>query len=418
MHEEIAGYLGGIGILRGDIEWTRQIMQEFTERQEQLGAEERIMLAGSREELRSALRGIRDQEKSARALCLLADLILGEKSSNGEEVIDEVERELRSPIYTRRCPLTKLAIIRLLEQEEVAEKLPGDRHAAIHDALTLSLAWFAERSMYPFMSPLLDRYGEHLTKKEIATWRARAAEIARRREAHLAATKGDDRLKVSMIGTITTQRPGEEPQRLRGARQRALLGLMVADRMLEQPLEHREFRRLAAGGEEEPERARKTMNMAVYRLREAIGEDGVLTDEETPRLNLERVQVDLLEAHALIRRAGEAFREKALMRACPALRQALEITRGEVSFPTLYDDFFEAAREDFEFELRSAIIEISKGLLMEGDAPRAEDLLLRGFDAMPGDEELADLLCEALELSGKRTTAERVRMQVAGSLED
>jgi DNA-binding SARP family transcriptional activator len=200
---------------------------------------------------------------------------------------------------------------------------------------------------------------------------------------------------------------------MRGARQRALLGLMVADQMLEQPLEHREFRRLAAGGEEEPERARKTMNMAVYRLREVIGEEGVLTDDETPRLNLQHLQIDLLDAAALLRKARAALRDGALMRAFPALREALDITRGEVSFPTLYDDFFEAAREDFEFELRSAIIDIARRLMIEGDPASAEEILRRGYDGMPGDEELADMLCEALESSGKRTAAERIRMQTA-----
>jgi hypothetical protein len=331
-------------------------------------------------------------------------------------VQETIERSLRTEIFKRRNPLTKRAIIELIRaagMDPANVEFAAALRPAIHSALILSLEWYAERRMYPFMTPLLDLYSEYLTKKEITVWQSRIGEIERGLTLQRARAQGDARLRVSMLGTITTQRSGEEPQRLRGARQRALLGLMVADRMLDTPLDHREFRRLAAGGEEEPERARKTMNMAVHRLREAVGEDGVLTDEETPRLNIERVQVDLLDAVELVRAAREAFREGAMLRAWPALVQALEITRGEVSFPTLYDDFFEAAREDFEFELRSAIIDISRGLLAEGDATAAEQILRRGFDAMPEDEELSDLLCRALESSGKRTAAERVRMQAA-----
>ncbi|MCB9214268.1 MAG: hypothetical protein H6616_00220 [Ignavibacteria bacterium] len=32
-------------------------------------------------------------------------------------------------------------------------------------------------------------------------------------------------------------------------------------------------------------------------------------------------------------------------------------------FPTLYDDFFEAVREDFEHRLRRGLLEVARGLL-------------------------------------------------------
>jgi DNA-binding SARP family transcriptional activator len=323
---------------------------------------------------------------------------------------------LRAEIFKRRGPLVRRAIIELVRaagKDPANAELVSGLHRAMRDGLILSLEWYAERRMYPFMSPLLDLYGEYLTTKESTVWRERITELECGVAAQRGRIQGDARLRVSMLGTITVQRSGEEPQRVSGARRRTLLGLMVADRMLDKPLDQGEFRRLAAGGEEELHNARKAMNMGVHRLREAIGDDGVLTDEETPRLNMERVQVDLLDAVGLVRAARDAFREGAMLRAWPALVQALEITRGEVSFPTLYDDFFEAAREDFEFELRSAIIDISRGLLAEGDAAAAEQILRRGFDAMPEDEEVSELLCRALESSGKRTAAERVRMQAA-----
>jgi two-component SAPR family response regulator len=308
----------------------------------------------------------------------------------------------------------KRAIIELVKVAATEHQQLADALApAIHDALAMSLDWYAERRMFPFMKPLVELYGEYLTKKEAATWRSRIAAIEGALAAQSEESRGDSLLKVSVIGTIMTERQGEEPQKIRGSRQRSLLGLLVADRMLEAPLDHHEFRRLVSesGDEHESERARKTMNMAVYRLREAIGEEAVLTDEETPRLNTDRVHVDLLEAVELIRTAREACREGALLRAWPLLARALDIIQGEVIFPTLYDDFFEAVREDLEFELRAAIIEIARALLAEGDATAAETILQRGFKAMPEDKELSDLLCRALESTGKRVAAERVRMQ-------
>jgi DNA-binding SARP family transcriptional activator len=89
--------------------------------------------------------------------------------------------------------------------------------------------------------------------------------------------------------------------------------------------------------------------------------------------------------------------------------EALDIVKTEVPFPTLYDDFFEAMRGDFEYQMREAVIEVGQGLLREGDAASAEEALRRGFDAMPEDEEITELLCRALELQGRRAEAGRVR---------
>jgi hypothetical protein len=158
------------------------------------------------------------------------------------------------------------------------------------------------------------------------------------------------------------------------------------------------------------------MNMGVLRLREAIGTEAIRTDTESPRLNTDYVWVDLLEAHRLLRESALAAREGALMRAVPPLIEALELVNCQVPFPGLYDDLFEAAREDFEFSIRDAIIDVSRGLLREGDAINAEEVLRRGFDAMPDDEEIADLLRETLITLGKRIEAERVKIRVAEAL--
>ena len=84
----------------------------------------------------------------------------------------------------------------------------------------------------------------------------------------------------------------------------------------------------------------------------------------------------------------------------------------------MYDEFFESAREDFENELRKAVVRLSRALLREEDAESAEELLERGFEAMPDDEEIAELLREALRKLGKRTEATRVGLKVAEALDE
>jgi DNA-binding SARP family transcriptional activator len=222
----------------------------------------------------------------------------------------------------------------------------------------------------------------------------------------------DARMRLSMLGTIELRKPGGEVARPRGARLRTLLGLMVADRMLEKPLSNREFYSLAAG-EEDIERARNTVYAAMHRLRESIGAEALLGDGEKPGLNHDLVEVDLLEAQRLLRKASASVREGEWRHASASLLLALGITRGEVPFPSLYENFFEAAREDFENELRTTIIRVARGLLQEGDPTIAEEVLRRAFDTMPDDEDLAELLCSALAQLGRRAEAERVRMRAA-----
>jgi hypothetical protein len=276
--------------------------------------------------------------------------------------------------------------------------------------LLRALEWMADqrRSLFRFMDASLDRYGGNLKKKEIADWRARSSVI--RNIAGKESCPAPLPLSVSMLDTITVQEGNAGPQRLRGVRVQTLLATMIVDRMIQRPLSQKEFWRVAAG-ENDLEKARNVVNMSVRRLRDLLGDDAIITGGETPRLNLDLVQVDLLEADRLVAETHEAVRAGALMRATPALKRALEITRGEVPFPGLYDDFFEAARTDFEVCLRDVVIEVARALLREEDAVGAEMILRQAFDAMPDDEEIADLLRETLMLLDRMTEAERVKMR-------
>lgn len=301
------------------------------------------------------------------------------------------------------------AALAILEREPAAESL----RTAVLDALPAALEWLEQRRLPAWMAGLLARGGSLLTARNARSWRARASAVARERDAELAALGGDGRIRVSMLGRIALELPDGETQRIQGARLRAVLGLMVANEMLDAPLTHREFCAIATG-DDIPERARNVVYVKLHNLRELIGSDGVLTEtDDAPRLNPERVQVDLLEAHRALGEVRSAMREGALLRAFPALIRALDHTAGEVPFPGLYEDFFEAAREDFENALRLAAVSVAKGLLREDDPQRAEEALRRPFEMMPDDEQIALLLREALTRRGKRTEAERIRLRAA-----
>jgi hypothetical protein len=290
---------------------------------------------------------------------------------------------------------------------QTSSALLADVRAAVDNALE----WLAERRLPALMRSMADRCSWCLTPRKADGWHKKIAEIEEQLRLDIDST-GRNRLQLSMLGTIEVPRPDGEIARPRGARLKTLLGIMVADRMLDSPLSNREFYTIAAG-DDDIERARNTIYAAMHRLRDIVGTGAINTDGETPQLDQGRVGVDLLEAHALLREASTAARQGSWMRAFTALRNALAIIGNEVPFPTLYDNFFEAAREDFENRLRRTIIAVGSGLLREGDATHGEEVLRLGTEAMPEDEEITELLQSALLTLGKRTEAERLKMRGA-----
>ena len=298
-----------------------------------------------------------------------------------------------------------LARIALLRAIRVACDDLDDELAALGRGVALAgLEWLAERDLSTAIRALLEISAPFLARRDLAIWRAREVET---RE-----TEGAQRGEIRMLGMIEIDRGEGEPARPKGIRLRTLLGLMVADRLLDSPLAAREFIRLVAGQGADPDDARKTLNLAVHRLRETIGHNGILTDGETPRLNGDLFDVDLWKIDRLLDSVDRAVRDGAFHRAHPMLSEALRIWHGEIPFPSLYDEFFEAARDDFESRMRGTALRLGRALMREGDAAGAEELLRAGLKAMPDESELAELLGEALSALGKRVEAERLRLTV------
>lgn len=360
-----------------------------------------------------ALRPLLD-DQAAQAFHPLLALLFGSAAS--AERAAETLRELAArPILTmddlfmRR---TMLDLVATILDSASAPDIATAAEAPLRRCLTACLDWLAERELPVPMRVLLERHERWLTKAEVRSWRASAAALTRQREERRALSLAAERIQVSMFGTIAVQKQREsEPVRVRGTQLCALLGLMTADCLLGKPLSVQEFGSIVFGNDRDPDSVRKSMNFAVFRLRELLGAEAISTAGDTPALNRDLVEVDIVEAHRRLRDAAHALRDGALMRALPDLIAALRISNGQVPFPTLYDEFFEAAREDFETSLRATTIKLSRALSREGDSAAAEEVLQLAFAAMPDDEEIAELLQEALIALGKRTEAKRVGMR-------
>jgi hypothetical protein len=283
--------------------------------------------------------------------------------------------------------------------------------ARITSLVEICLEWFAERKLYACMAPLLDRHGSHLPAKELGRWRSRVEAIAHERK-EKAQAAGSDRLRITMIDAITVQHPGGKVQRLRGGRNQIVLGLLVANAMLKKPLGRTTLFALATGITDDPERARTTWNVAALRLREVIGRDALVTDDDVPTLNSSIVHIDLLEAWECLGDAETALHRHRLVDATEACLNVLESAAGRVIFPTLYDELFETMRDDFENRLRRTTLNIVRSLAEAGDLEGAESLLRRYSAAIPDDTEIAELLAGLLLRQHRRSESLLIRARV------
>lgn len=338
---------------------------------------------------------------------------------NGVEPTEALQR-FRAILATPLLHLNDLLVLRVaLDLTVIATRndprltaLGGELQDDVCEAIRRGLVWCSSRRLDCYVASLVARYAEELPTAEGDYWRHLVVGKGVDGASQEASDTDRDHTRVTMLGTIVVHRPDGAMVKLRTGRLRPLLGLLVADRMLDTPLSHREFCQLVSGIDGDHERARKATNLAVFRLREVLGHDAIITDGETPQLNTGRVDADILDVHGHLKEAGKFVRHGPLMSARLAVMAAFDILGGEVPFPGLYEEFFEALREDLDYRLRTTVLRVATRLLDEGDAEGAEGLLQRGFDAMPDDEEISELLRESLRGLGRNTDAERVRMRV------
>lgn len=406
-----------IGLLHGDRQWLRQSIAQGGLRLDYLRPESQALLKleeGVECETLSASTHLTSQTFKPLLEAWISPLIPEAGS------IETASRSaLRAPILRVQDLLERravLGIIAELEQRLGKGSLIPRLHDDIIHAVELTLHWLSERKLFPYMRPMVALFGKYLPKGVEGAWQTRMGQLqAQQASTHTTASQ-QRRTILTMLGSIESGVEGEAPSPVRGARLRALLGVMVADRMLDERLDYREFCHIVTGIDDDPDRARKTLNGIVFRLREMLGHEIINTESETPELNLECVEVDILIAYQHIQNATAALRSESLIRSQRELLKALEYTCGEVPFPGLYEPFFEAVRDDFEGNVRALILKVARHLVNEQDLRSAEELLRPGFSAMPHDEELADLLYQTLRQLGKRADAERVRMKLSEAM--
>ena len=282
-----------------------------------------------------------------------------------------------------------------------------------------SLDWLVAKGLLGFTPSVIRLLADLDAADQVSTWRERINgllgdhEVAVEQEADASVKVSTARIAVTMIGTIGIAIPPEETASLRGSRLRTILGLLAAAPLLERPMTGAEFTSLAGGTESDPERARKKKNMGIVRLREVLGAEAILTDGEAPRLDPDRVTIDIVTAIEHLDAGAQAIRAGSIIRGLPLLRQALQALAGEVPFPTLYDDFFEAVRSDIDHRVRTVLLDVSGRLRDLGELPDAIDLLTRGARVLSGDDEIDELLAALLSANGDEVEAERVRMRSA-----
>lgn len=294
------------------------------------------------------------------------------------------------------------------------DKEPRERiEKEAHDALAHCLTLLAERRLPLLMEPILRLYGKYFSRSERRAWQERTEAIAGERRRTLAPIRSE-RIAITMFDTITVEIPGRERERLRGGRSAALLGLLVASRMLKYPPDRPDFFALASGVENDPDRARTATNVAVLRLREAIGREAILTGNDLPELNEELVRTDLLTAWRELERGERELHGGHLLNGREAAVRAATIAAGRVPFPGLYDELFERLREDMETRLRNLVLGVAERLVCADDPKEAEALLRLWNERVPGDEAALRLLAETLERSGERAEAVTIRARGMG----
>lgn len=285
--------------------------------------------------------------------------------------------------------------------------------AAMRAEATKQLEWLLDehRRIASFADALVTRFERILGRSVVARWRQRIAK-ARREVTYIDEPhQHGGTIAVGMLGTMTVRDGAAPSERIQGARVRLLLATIVAGELLERPLTQAELYRVAVGDDVERENARNIVKTTVRRVRDVVGDDGILTDGETPTLNRARVRVDLLDAVADLDTSREALGRGHLVRAVAHLHAALDALDGEVPFPGCYGEFFEALRDDLDVRIRAALLDAARALGREGDSIGAAALLEKGARVLPGDEEVSDLRARFLAASGRQSEARRVLVE-------
>lgn len=342
---------------------------------------------------------------------ILYNIYKGKYPNNREKLEEFMGNLLEIPLtlsYVARVVIISILLIRI-------KKESGQDWVDKYDKIIINFFerysnWANEKHFPLVVNSLFNAYSEFLSDKEFEYWRKIVGKIESEQATQNKDKNEVEKIKLTMLGNVVAYMPNGDVIPIKANRPRTILGLLVANEMLPEPLSLREFSQIAAENND-PDSARKVLNTAIYRLRESISADFIITDAEVPpTLNKNLVEIDMLKAHKLLRNARKSLKAKTLSKSALSLIELLELTKGEVPFPGLYDEIFEAARDEFENRMRTTIINTSKALMKEGDNASASEILRRAKNALKGDPEIAEMYEASLLAQGKKLEAARMRI--------
>ena len=409
------------GIKRDEVEWAERMAKLLCEGNEEILKDHigftQAVLKGDTETLQSLYPDVKNISDPYQPL---VEIVVTQQDVWDEALIDEIRRMLETRITSFRTLYQVGFFLALLDLAPVIQTGDHPNHVLreeIVDLLERSLTWCHEYQLPGYGTPFLRRAEIHLSSERYAYWTEQfdklhdlvMAEYRSRDVTH----SSENRVLLSMISTISITLPDIGPQKIRGARLRHTLGLMVANQLMRTPLSLAEFRELATAMDADSPRVDNYLHTILSRIRNIMGHDAVITDgKSAPRLNLELVAVNLFEVDRLLDECDVAIRSIHARKAMDAATKALELINYEPAYPTLYDEFFEAARNDFEVRLRNTLFSTVRLLRSEGDFNGAGELLRKFFELMPNDEEVAEELIDILQTLGHKTEAISIRLRL------
>ena len=340
---------------------------------------------------------------------------------------EEIIRELKGLIHYRPGSVNAVLDIRaaITLAEGIAPRMTTINliealRESFSEALTAALEWCLQAGAAGYATPLIKMAHRYLNTSDYNHWVSKFSQAEGYSE--LLAQYDelvDEHLDASVpllqiSATIQVTDPEGSEKRFQGARVQRTAALIAANQLMHSPLNLSQFREIATGMSSDSPRIGNYTRTLLWRLRSVLGSESIITDgTEPPRFNTDLVKVDLFEASHHLQICDEALRKDQPRKAKEAVLEALNILGEGPVYPSLYDEFFEAARIDFELRLRERVLSTVALLRNSGDLEGTIPVLQRAQISMQGDDELEEELISVLQLSGRNTEAIKLRQSIA-----
>ena len=317
------------------------------------------------------------------------------------------------PVHHNHLRLTRM-IFPLLDMLYTDNNLPlpKDLPSALQRAVHYSLEWSANNRLSGLIDLFLEIAPHHLSNKEYEQWQEVRENVCQEnRVFYDGGSRGqeevsDAKIHLSMFGSIAVKLSGKYPQKITGARLKQMLGMLVASQVMSRPLSVQEFRSIATENPSDTTNAGNYVRIIVSRLRKLLGNDAILTNRAAPpRLNLDIVDVDILQAREHLNNCARAVQLLHIRKAKQELFLALDIAQKGPAYPTLYGNFFESARLDFEVQIKERVLQVVHILNISNDYESAVDVLQAAFNIVHYDEEVLAEYLRVLQATGRNSEA-------------